>query len=253
MSMSAPIHAPPAGALEMLPGPRGKSNLNRSSRVLYSGDTAWIELTKGQWAVVDLASLLIVCPHHWSANWTRDRFYAVTVIDGLKIGMHCLLMHGALADHKDGDGLNNRMSNLRACTHAQNARNSRTPRSNSSGFKGVSFKAKSNRYVARIVVNGKEKYQGRWIWHALDVLKVEYMALLLNWSWPGAGSLGKLWDAHPPATVYLMRWKIDFTGEGAPPMLNGWFIWDRRHKGETRLRMMDRIDVRQPSLIEAMA
>lgn len=93
--------------------------------------------------------------------------------------------------------------------------------------------------------------QGRWVWHALDALKVEYMALLLNWTWPGAGALASLWEAHPPATAYLMRWKIDFTGEGAPPMLNGWFVWDRRHKGEPRLRMMDRIDVRQPSLLEA--
>jgi hypothetical protein len=92
--------------------------------------------------------------------------------------------------------------------------------------------------------------QGRWIWHALDVLKVEYMALLLNWSWPGAGGLAKLWQAYPPATVYLMRWKIDFTGEGQPPMLNAWFIWDRQYVGETRLRMMDRVDARQSSMLE---
>lgn len=95
--------------------------------------------------------------------------------------------------------------------------------------------------------------QGRWLWHALSTLNVEYMALLLNWSWPGAGGLAKLWERHPPATAYLMRWKIDFTGEGSPPMLNGWFIWDRQHKGETRFRVMDRVDVRQGSLLEAVA
>ena len=68
------------------------------------------------------------------------------------------------------------------------------------------------------------------------------MALLLSWSWPGAGGLAPLWAAHPPARVYLMRWKIDFTGQGAPPMLNGWFVWDRAWRGETVLRMMDRRD-----------
>lgn len=95
--------------------------------------------------------------------------------------------------------------------------------------------------------------QGRWLWHALDVLKIEYMALLLNWSWPGAGGQARLWDKYPPATVYLMRWKIDFTGEGQPPMLNAWFVWDRAYQGETRLRMMDRVDARQTSLLEAVA
>ena len=95
--------------------------------------------------------------------------------------------------------------------------------------------------------------KGRWAWHALDVLKVEYMALLLNWTWPGVGALASLWETHPPATAYLMRWKIDFTGEGAPPMLNGWFVWDRQYRGEPRLRMMDRVDARQMSLLEALA
>lgn len=89
--------------------------------------------------------------------------------------------------------------------------------------------------------NGK----ARWLKHALDVLGVEYMGLLMNWGWPGAGGLKQFYAAHPPARVYLMRWKIDFTGQGAPPMLNGWFIWDKAHRGETILRMLDRNDARQ--------
>lgn len=93
--------------------------------------------------------------------------------------------------------------------------------------------------------------KGRWIWHALDALGVEYMALLMNWSWPGAGGLSDLWRRHPPARVYLMRWKIDFTGQGAPPMLNAWFVWDRKHEGETVLRMLDRADARQAELFGA--
>jgi hypothetical protein len=97
--------------------------------------------------------------------------------------------------------------------------------------------------------NGK----ARWLKHALDTLGVEYMALLMNWSWPGAGGLAPFWAEHPPARVYLMRWKIDFTGQGAPPMLNGWFVWDRRHQGETVLRMLDRKDARQSELFAESA
>lgn len=92
--------------------------------------------------------------------------------------------------------------------------------------------------------------RGRWVAHAMEALGVEYMALLLSWNWPGAGGLAGLWARWPPARVYLMRWKIDFTGQGAPPMLNGWFVWDRKAEGETVLRMLDRgADPRQEGLI----
>lgn len=63
-----------------------------------------------------------------------------------------------------------------------------------------------------------------------------------------AGGLAPFWAEHPCARVYLMRWKIDFTGQGAPPMLNAWFVWDKAHKGETVLRMLDRKDARQGEL-----
>jgi hypothetical protein len=89
---------------------------------------------------------------------------------------------------------------------------------------------------------------GNWIRHALEVLGVEYMALLLPLNWPGAESRAGLWAKHTPARVYLMRWRIDFTGKGAPPMLNAWFVWDKRHQGETILRMLDRKDARQAEL-----
>lgn len=92
--------------------------------------------------------------------------------------------------------------------------------------------------------NGK----ARWLYHALEVLGVEYMGLLMNWGFPGAGGLAQFWAKYPSARVYLMRWKIDFTGQGAPPMLNAWFIWDKKHEGETVLRMLDRKDARQGEL-----
>lgn len=92
--------------------------------------------------------------------------------------------------------------------------------------------------------NGK----ARWLFHALETLQVEYMALLLNWTWPGAGGLAPFWARFPASRVYLMRWKIDFTGQGAPPMLNAWFVWDKAHEGETILRMLDRKDARQGEL-----
>ena len=87
---------------------------------------------------------------------------------------------------------------------------------------------------------------GRWIRHALDTLGVEYMALLLPFSWPGAEIRAGLWARNPPARVYLMRWRIDWTGAGAPPMLNAWYVWDgETNQEDTRLLMLSRSDARQ--------
>lgn len=93
--------------------------------------------------------------------------------------------------------------------------------------------------------------QGEWISHALGTLEVPYMALLLPWNWPGAAGLKSIWHEFPPQRVYLMRWKIDFSGQGSPPMLNAWFVWDWSSKGIARapeLLMLDRADVLQGEL-----
>lgn len=97
--------------------------------------------------------------------------------------------------------------------------------------------------------NGK----ARWLHHALDTIGVTYMALLMSWGFPGAGGLGPFWAKHPPARVYLMRWKIDFTGQGSPPMLNAWFVWDKDAPGPTTLHMLDRVDARQASFLAGEA
>jgi len=95
----------------------------------------------------------------------------------------------------------------------------------------------------------QECNSGEWIKHAIGNLDVEYMALLLPVNWMGAMTRGGLWARYQPARVYLMRWRIDFTGQGAPPMLNAWYVWDNKIEGETILRMLDRDDARQGVLL----
>jgi hypothetical protein len=86
--------------------------------------------------------------------------------------------------------------------------------------------------------------KGRWVTHGLDRLGCSYMALLLNWSWPGASNLVPMWTRLTPTRTYLMTWKVDFTGQGAPPMLSAWFVWDGppRVPGVSELRMLPRAD-----------
>ncbi|QZN99776.1 hypothetical protein [Chenggangzhangella methanolivorans] len=91
--------------------------------------------------------------------------------------------------------------------------------------------------------------KARWIGHALDRLGVDYMALLMPFNWCGAGGLGPLWSRRPPARVYLMRWRLDFTGQGAQPALHAWYVWDGpTAEGDTRLLMLDRVVLGQGAL-----
>lgn len=89
---------------------------------------------------------------------------------------------------------------------------------------------------------------GLWIRHAMQMPGLAYMALLLPFTWPGAARRGPLLVRHPLARVYLIRWRVDFTGQGASPMTFAWFVWDRAAHGPTQLRYLDRADARQGDL-----
>jgi hypothetical protein len=63
-------------------------------------------------------------------------------------------------DHRDGDRANNRWGNLRTATASQNAANSTRPATNTSGFKGVSWHKKDQKWEARIMVNSRKLHLG---------------------------------------------------------------------------------------------
>ena len=65
-------------------------------------------------------------------------------------------------DHRDGDGLNNRIGNLCDGTRSQNQRNQRPGKRNRSGFVGVSWDESSSKWVAQIRIDGKIAFQGRF-------------------------------------------------------------------------------------------
>jgi hypothetical protein len=81
--------------------------------------------------------------------------------------------------------------------------------------------------------------KARWLLHAKGI-GVRYMAVFLNWDWCAAKGLAHVLAAHPISRVYVCRWKVDFTGKGAPPQRNAWFVWDDTWRGETALRYLDR-------------
>ena len=63
-----------------------------------------------------------------------------------------------LIDHINGDKSDNRLTNLREATYSQNVANSKIHRDNTSGLKGIALL--DGRWMAQIVVRGKQKYLG---------------------------------------------------------------------------------------------
>ena len=67
---------------------------------------------------------------------------------------------GFVVDHINGDKLDNRWSNLRLATHAQNIQNSKLRSDNSSGFKGVTYRKSHKKFIGQVNFNGKPYYTG---------------------------------------------------------------------------------------------
>jgi hypothetical protein len=63
-------------------------------------------------------------------------------------------------DHIDGNGLNNKLSNLRECTRQENAKNKPLQKNNSSGISGVNWHSASQKWEAQIYVKRKKIYLG---------------------------------------------------------------------------------------------
>jgi hypothetical protein len=96
-----------------------------------------------------------------SAALQRNYLYAQCRFNGKMVTIHKLLiMDAKIVDHVSRDGLDNRRTNLRACSHSENGMNRRMNCNNSSGFKGVCFDKRVNKFVAQIRLNGKRKHLG---------------------------------------------------------------------------------------------
>ena len=109
---------------------------------------ALIKFADGGHVVVDAEDIDFLSLLTWYRKRSgRDRreYAAANLPGGGKISMHRLLMGarpGDRVDHRDGNGLNNRRSNLRLASSTDNARNQRRRRGRVL-YKGVSFRPSS--------------------------------------------------------------------------------------------------------------
>lgn len=129
--------------------------------------TREIPLSKGLVALVDDEDYdWLLADGKWHVTGYTHRLYAARTrwVGKRSFGerMHRLLLPGtAYVDHINGNGLDNRRSNLRPASAAQNAQNRRRRSDNRSGYKGVGKSVVPRKpWIAAIGVNGTHCYLG---------------------------------------------------------------------------------------------
>jgi hypothetical protein len=105
--------------------------------------------------------------HPWKSR--SGKSYRQVMVDGCTLYVHRVIVlletgiEPAEVDHRDGNGLNNKWNNLRACSKQENARNIKRHSNSTSPFKGITFDKERGLWAARIrPKKGHTKHLGRF-------------------------------------------------------------------------------------------
>ena len=128
-----------------------------------------IPLTQGQFAKVSPHRFAELNQHKWSARWDpRGKcFYASYRTPEGYTHMHRMILGLSpddlrQGDHENHDTLDNTDRNLRIATGTQNQGNRRLSKNSTSGFKGVSWCWRSNKWRAYLKRQGKQIHLGHF-------------------------------------------------------------------------------------------
>jgi len=146
----------------------------------------------GRVALVDDEDYDLVMQYSWHVDEYQRKNrrgmhgpYAMANARGPKphtmIRMHTLITGWALVDHRDGNGLNNRRSNLRDVTGTQNAANQRKRVGRSlSRYKGVTWHRRDHKWKAQIKDGSRRRHIGNFI-NEDDAARAYDAAALAAW------------------------------------------------------------------------
>lgn|SRR3990167_2229620 len=126
-----------------------------------------IPLSRGHFAIVDDED------YEWLNQWKWYKSpagYAVRNNARINGKQKAVFMHKVIlnvpnnlqGDHINHNTLDNRRENLRIATHSQNMMNRKMQINNTSGFRGVGWKKRDNRWAAYIKVNQKFIHLGHF-------------------------------------------------------------------------------------------
>jgi hypothetical protein len=120
-----------------------------------------IRLTHGQVMLVDDADFQWLNQWKWRAVFNSKTYYAERTLPlvgkkQVNVYAHNQISGIKAVDHRDGNGLNNQRFNLRPASPSQNHANAGLWRHNTSGFKGVSWHKRRQKWMAAITVNDQK-------------------------------------------------------------------------------------------------
>jgi|SRR3989304_10592370 len=124
-----------------------------------------IKLTQGKVALIDDEDFDRINKFKWTADKSKNTFYAIRRRFGKKIYLHRVIINiekGQIIDHIDGNGLNNQKSNLRICTQSENSMNKKKKTGNIGKFKGVHWNEERKKWKVEIKKKEKRIFLGRF-------------------------------------------------------------------------------------------
>jgi len=163
-----------------------------------------IPLTRGKVAIVDDDDFEELSRHRWHAVPGRYTWYAMrrVTIASRPQKQRGIPMHRQVlgvtdsrihVDHVDGNGLDNRRSNLRPATHSTNQRNAAKQRGRSSRYKGVCWSKKLGKWQASICLGTRQLHLGvftdeKEAAEVYDSAALEYFGSFARLNFPADGA-----------------------------------------------------------------
>jgi hypothetical protein len=185
-------------------------------------------LGEGFWTILEQEDFYRLRHFKWVVDGNGHNLYAVRLkISGPNktrvVSMHREIMNAndrRFVDHRNCDSLDNRKSNLRFATQAENMRNRRKIKNTSSRFIGAYFEKQRKSWLVQIRRNGKKIFIGRFkneidAAKAYDEAAKKYHGEFARLNFPPESEesralfarIGKMWRsfAESPASRFAQR------------------------------------------------
>lgn len=120
-------------------------------------------------------------------------------------------------DHVNGDGLDNRRTNLRTCTPSENTCNSVRPAKNSSGYRGVTWSTKAGKWQVNVTKNKRRYFLGYFDCKEEAAAARDRAALVLH------GEFARTNKARVERTAPLSPEAVDAAAQASGPRADGHF------------------------------
>lgn len=130
--------------------------------IRVDGNVAYVPLTRGCEAIIDAEDAERVGQWNWyyGTKYVHRTDRSSGKQKTVKLHRYLMGEPDCLVDHKNGNRLDNRKSELRLATKTQNGANSKMPTRNKSGFKGAHWHKVTNKWRAQIRHNCKSIHLG---------------------------------------------------------------------------------------------